>query len=83
MPADGGPAAAELSLPTLLSLLLVAFTIELDNEFEQQLPHRTARGPAARSGQGPWLVSMAMWANFLGLSTRTARRCEISRSRRA
>jgi DNA-binding MarR family transcriptional regulator len=61
-----------LPLPTLLSYALVAFTIELDNEFEHRMPHRTSdlvptgsTGPSA----GPWLVSMAMWANcmrFLG-----------------
>ena len=49
----------------LLSQALVAFTIEFDNESERQLPHRTTWGPAARSGRGPWLVSLAMWANFL------------------
>jgi DNA-binding MarR family transcriptional regulator len=52
-------------LPTLLSRALIAFTIEFDNEFEHRMPHRTARGPQAHSGQGPWLVSLAMWANFL------------------
>jgi hypothetical protein len=48
-----------------LSKVLVAFTIEFDNEFEQQFAHRTARGPATKSARGPWLVSMAMWSNFL------------------
>ena len=57
------PVPAEL--PTLLSRALIAFTIEFDNEFEHRMPHRTARGPQARSGRGPWLVSLAMWANFL------------------
>ena len=56
---------ADLRFPALLSQALVAFTIELDNESERQLPHRTTRGPAAHSGRGPWLVSLAMWANFL------------------
>jgi hypothetical protein len=32
--------AAGLPLPTLLSQALVAFTIEFDNEFERQMPHR-------------------------------------------
>lgn len=54
-----------LPLPTLLSQVLVAFTIELDNEFEHQLTHRTSRGPAVGSGRGPWLVSLPMWSNFL------------------
>ena len=56
---------ADLRFPALLSQALVAFTIEFDNESERQLPHRTTWGPAARSGRGPWLVSLAMWANFL------------------
>ena len=57
--------APDAELSTLLSQALVAFTIEFDNEFEHQMPHTTARGPAARSGRGPWLVSMAMWSNFM------------------
>ncbi|HEX9065377.1 MAG TPA: hypothetical protein VF843_09720, partial [Streptosporangiaceae bacterium] len=58
-----------------LSRLLVAFTIEVDNEFEQHMPHRTALfgpgGPAAvlpSSGRPfpvPWLASYAMWQNGL------------------
>jgi len=52
-------------LARLLSQALVAFTIELDNEFEHRMPHRTTRGPAARPGRGPWLVSWPMWANYL------------------
>jgi len=58
--------AAGLPLPTLLSQVLVAFTIEFDNEFERQMPHRTTTGTApAGSRAGPWLVSMVMWSNFL------------------
>jgi DNA-binding MarR family transcriptional regulator len=49
-------------LPTLLSQALVAFTIEFDNEFERQMPHRTTKH---RLGAGPWLVSMAMWFNCM------------------
>ena len=56
--------AADRPLPALLSQALVAFTIEFDNESEHQIQHRTSRGPAAGS-RGPWLVSEAMWANFL------------------
>jgi hypothetical protein len=52
-------------LSALLSRALVAFTIEFDNEFEHRMPHRTTRGPAAHSGRGQWLVSMAMWSNFM------------------
>jgi len=50
-------------LPTLLSQALVAFTIEFDNEFEHRIPHRT-KDRLVRGG-GPWLVSQAMWANFM------------------
>jgi len=50
-------------LPTLLSHALVAFTIEFDNEFERRMPHRTTRHGGSPSD--PWLVSMAMWSNFM------------------
>jgi DNA-binding MarR family transcriptional regulator len=63
-PGDG-VRRAQLPLPALLSQILVAFTIEFDNEFEHQMPHRTTRGPAARSRRGPWLVSLVMWSNFM------------------
>jgi methyltransferase (TIGR00027 family) len=56
---------ADLQFSALLSQALVAFTIEFDNESEHQLPHRTTWGPAAHSGRGPWLVSLAMWADFI------------------
>ena len=51
-----------LPLATLLSQILVAFTIEFDNEAEHRLPHRTsALGiSAANALQSPWLVSMVM-----------------------
>jgi DNA-binding MarR family transcriptional regulator len=53
-------------LPTLLSQALVAHTVELDNEAEHRLPHRTTRhdDPDVASS-GPWLVSFALWANVL------------------
>lgn len=57
--------ATGLPLSTLLSQVLVAFTIEFDNEFEHLMPHRTTK----QGGHGPWLVSLVMWANcmqFLG-----------------
>lgn len=57
--------APDLPLPALLSQLLIAFTVECDNEFEHRMEHRTTRGPAARSRRGPWLISLPMWANFL------------------
>src|SRR5580704_10816956 len=57
---------APLPLPTLLSQALVAFTIEFDNEFERQMPHRTTNhGSTAGWRQGPWLVSLAMWSNCM------------------
>ena len=36
-------AGAGLPLPTLLSHVLVAFTIEFDNEAERQIRHRTTK----------------------------------------
>jgi DNA-binding MarR family transcriptional regulator len=53
-----------LPLATLLSQALVAYTIEFDNEFERQSPHRTARFGSSGGG-GPWLVSMVMWFNCM------------------
>lgn len=55
-----------LPLPTLLSHALVAHTIELDNEAEHLLPHRTSRAddPEARQ-DAPWLVSYVLWSNVL------------------
>lgn len=53
-------------LPTLLSHALVALTIEFDNEFEHQAPHRTTNhGSNTRSRPVPWLVSRVMWSNFM------------------
>ena len=49
-------------LSARLSHALVAFTIEADNEFEHRVEHRTTRGGGAR---GPWLTSLAMYANTL------------------
>ena len=55
-----------LPLPTLLSQVLVAFTIEFDNEFERQMPHRTTRhGSTGGLPRAPWLVSLAMWENCM------------------
>jgi DNA-binding MarR family transcriptional regulator len=54
----------DLPLPTLLSQLLLAFTIEFDNEFEHRAPHRTTSGGTG-GRRGPWLVSQPMWANFM------------------
>jgi DNA-binding MarR family transcriptional regulator len=77
--------ANALPVSVLLSQPLVAFTIELDNEFEHRMPHRTTRAAGAGT-RGPWLVSLAMWSNFLrcvdedGVPVRELRgRCGLSR----
>jgi hypothetical protein len=58
------PSALELS--ALLSQTLVAYTIELDNEFEHLMDHRTTTLGARRDAAGgPWLVSMVMWCNCM------------------
>jgi hypothetical protein len=55
-----------LNLSALLSHLLVAFTIELDNEYEHQTVHRTTRQRLAGDvHRGPWLTSYAMYVNCL------------------
>lgn len=60
--ADG--AEARLSLPALLSRILVAFTIEVDNAFEERMPHRTTRPTGAGGARGgPWLGSLVLWSN--------------------
>jgi methyltransferase (TIGR00027 family) len=57
------------SLSALLSQALVAFTIELDNEAEHRLPHRTTNHGAAGIGTGAWLTSVAMFENCLRFVT--------------
>src|SRR5271169_2793720 len=53
-------AAADLPLSALLSQVLVAFTIEFDNESERQMQHRTTNQHVEGGARvGPWLVSMA------------------------
>jgi DNA-binding MarR family transcriptional regulator len=55
-----------LPISALLSQALVAFTIELDNEFEQRMPHRTTNFGKSRDVRPtPWLGSFVLWANFL------------------
>lgn len=54
-----------LPLPTLISQALIAFTIELDNEFERRMPHTTTDFGGTRGA--PWAVSLAMWSNFMRL----------------
>ncbi len=58
-----------LPMPTLLSQALVAFTIELDNEFEHLMPHRTSSNPSANAKGALWLVSMVMWFNCMRFVT--------------
>jgi hypothetical protein len=58
-----------LALSALLSQALVAFTIEFDNEAEHRLPHRTTNHGASSHGDGPWLVSLAMWENCMRFVT--------------
>src|SRR5262249_5852583 len=56
----------EQPLSTMLSHVLIAFTIEFDNEAEHRMTHRTTL--ARQSGEelrGPWLGALPMWANFL------------------
>ncbi len=48
--------ASKLPLPTLLSQLLVAFIVELDNEFERRMGE--AGHPGAR-------LSLVVWANLM------------------
>jgi hypothetical protein len=57
----------QLPLPALLSAAFVAFTVELDNAFEQRMSDRrtAARRARGQAGHGPYLVSVAMWANCL------------------
>ena len=43
------------TLVTALSQALVAFTVEADNDYEEDAPHRTTLGGR---GDGPWLTSM-------------------------
>jgi hypothetical protein len=72
-PAPSGTRTSADVLPVTmrLSQALVAYTIELDNEFEHRMPHRTTRhGSSGRGSNGlaaaaPWLVSAAMWFNCM------------------
>ncbi len=55
-----------LPLPALFSQAFTAFTIEFDNEFEHQVPHRTTyHGFTPGFPRAPWLVSMAMWIRYM------------------
>jgi DNA-binding MarR family transcriptional regulator len=58
-----GAVPGALSLPTLLSSALVAFTIEFDNTAEARMIHQTTLGKESK--RGPWLVSQVLWANVV------------------
>jgi len=62
---SGGGNAARWPLSALLSQVLVAFTIEADNEAEHRMPHRTTSHGGSAGASGPWLVSLVMWENCL------------------
>jgi len=65
-PTGAGGSLARLPLSALLSRVLVAFTIELDNAFEERMPHRATRPTGAgRARGGPWLGSLLLWSNAL------------------
>ncbi len=65
-PEQKGGAVSRLPLSALLSQVLVAFTIEFDNEFEHQMPHRTTKhGAPTDPRYAPWLVSLVMWFNCM------------------
>ena len=55
--------AERLPLSALLSQVLVAFTIELDNAWESEMPHRTARFGGSR--RAPYATSLRQWSNFM------------------
>jgi hypothetical protein len=64
--ADSRLPASRLPLPAQLSHVLVAFTIELDNQFEHEMPHRTTRhGSTPGQPRAPWLVSYPMWVHCM------------------
>src|SRR5689334_6793232 len=55
-----------IPLPTLLSHVLVGWTIEVDNAFELRMPHRTTT--MRRRGEvrhGPWLVSFPLYVHCI------------------
>jgi methyltransferase (TIGR00027 family) len=64
-PPRPAPSSSSLSLATLLSQALVAFTIEFDNEGEHRVPHRTTSFGVSDHGDGAWLVSLVMWENCM------------------
>jgi DNA-binding MarR family transcriptional regulator len=59
------PSPSGLPWSALLSQALVAFTIEFDNEFERQMPHRTTNHGSTGGSTDPWLASLVMWSNCM------------------
>jgi len=75
------PAQPSLPLSTLLAQVLVAYTVEFDNQAELRLPHHTTDGDSDSDSDSdsaadntnddeprpttPWLVSYVCWANVL------------------
>lgn len=59
--------AGDLPLSAVLSQLLIALTIELDNEYEHRSPSYVTMNAGTKGFGGPWLVSYAMYAHFLRL----------------
>jgi hypothetical protein len=59
--------ADQLPITSLLSQVLVALTIETDNELEHRMPHFSTDHGWHGGGVGPWLTSYAAYANFLRL----------------
>ena len=66
-------------LSTLLSQALVAFTVELDNEAEHRMSHKTTTGGGNQ--RDVWMTSVAMYLNCMrwlpgdGLTVRELERC--------
>ncbi|HEU0315993.1 MAG TPA: MarR family transcriptional regulator [Solirubrobacteraceae bacterium] len=56
-------AAESLPYSALLSQALVAFTIEADNVWESEMPHRTTR--YGGSPRAPYATSLRQWSNFM------------------
>jgi hypothetical protein len=56
--------AEDLPITSLLSQVLIALTIETDNEFEQRVPHFIS-DDKSKPWRGVWLGSYATYANFL------------------
>ncbi len=55
--------AEHLPLSALLSQALVAFTIEIDNAWKSEMPHRTTRYGGPR--RAPYATSLRQWSNFM------------------